>query len=426
MLVKSNLTLMAVVLIFVSQSLFAIGEEVPNIDQLISNIARHEEVIQDISSQLLVTIPQKGDTFVEGEWGYSRGREYLNGTMYLNVPQISKKVAQSFKFAFDGQAMWIYRHDPLQNRHTGRITSLEPVNFTGYPNLNTLLGHDVHSSGRLTVAEALRRAKEVRVQPIMEAINGHQCYVVEAIEIERSIVPGGKARDVRLWIDPKRDYRTLRLERYISEPDPIRWEALVRRVDNIKLQQIDGIWIPIEGEFHNFSPRQVPISGLTKEDIKKMKPEEALSKIDYELRPLVPMRLVRINPESVSVGKEIPAKKFTIQWPKGTDIWDDFMQFGYKVGDPLIDGSQLDKLLEDGESKVLERSGNVDDGLIDRDHAEHTKSLKNQDRESATLSSTDERDISSSEGHGCWDLPISLLIVAICCAGVTVLVWKLR
>jgi len=417
MVLRSNPGLVVLAVIFISQLVFAVGEQPPSVDQLIDNIARNEQIIQDISAKLVVTIPEEGDTFVEGEWGYSHGREYFAGTMYLYVSQLSKKLPQSFEFAFNGETMEIYRHDPIHDRHTGRITNLEPVNFTAYPTLNTLLGHDVHTSGRLSIAEALRQAGEVRVQPAMAVVNGHRCFVVEASEIEESPVTGVKGNDVRLWIDPERDYRILRIELYRNKPDPIRWKALVRRVDNIKLRQIDGVWIPVEGEFHNFRPRQVPAAGLTKEDIDKMTPEEALLNIDYELRPLVPMRLVKIDPESVSVGKEIPTEKFTIQWPRGTDVWDDFRQFGYKVGGPRVKASELEELLEGGEAKVLGPSG--------RDDAEHTSSSINEDRESATLPSTD-AEIASSGGHGYWDVLISALVAAICCAGIALIIWKLR
>ena len=141
LLVGSRYMPFGVALFLLCEMSFALSAEVPNLDQLIESIAQHEELLQEISAQHVVTIPEKATTFVEAEWGYSHGREFKTGTMYLNVAEIGI-VAKQFQFAFGGDRMRIYALDPLNNRHTGRITNLEPVNFTGYPTLNTLLGHE--------------------------------------------------------------------------------------------------------------------------------------------------------------------------------------------------------------------------------------------------------------------------------------------
>ncbi len=423
---KRSLALVAMMLVSIGESPLVIGEEIPSVNQMISSIARNEAILQNVSAKLVVTIPEKDKVFIDAEWGYSHGREYITGTMYVNIPGARDNVAQSFTFAFDGDKMWIYRQNPLvKQQHTGRIGSLETANFTGYGTLRTLLGQDVHASGRLSVSEALRQAKDVRVQPAMETINGHRCYVVEAIETRRSVPGVRKGLDVRLWVDPERDYRILRLDRYKSKPGPRRWKELRRRVDNIRLQRIDGVWIPVEGEFHNFSVRELPIPGMTKEEYKRMSVEEARQKLKYETKPLVPMRVITIDPESISLGKEISAEKFTIRWPEGTDIWDDFLQYGYRFG---VDAPQIEETPELDKPRVPERSRNVDDGSTGRGHEQDTAHRTNddQDSESATLPFTGESGSGSYSADRSWRVLIGLSMAIICCGLVAALVWKLR
>jgi hypothetical protein len=302
--------------------------------QIVSGIARSEQRLQSVSANLVVTVPERKLTFVKGQWRYSRGREYLGGTMGLFVPDREEPIAQRFGFAFDGEKMEIYRRDVTANRHTGRVTALEPVNFTGYPTFNTLLGRDVNRSGRLSVSQALMQAENVSVQPSMDRMDGHACYVIEAIGIDKApeTAADGISYDVRLWIDPDRDYRVLRLEKYINEPGESRWKALSRRVDNITLQQIDGTWLPVRGEFHNFRREQVLLDGVSEADVRKMSAEEARKHMGYKLTPLVPMRVVEIDPDSITIGQEMPVEQFRIQWPQGTYIWDDFLEVGYQYG----------------------------------------------------------------------------------------------
>ena len=63
-----------------------------------------------------------------------------------------------------------------------------------------------------------------------------------------------------------------------------------------------------------------------------MEPEEAILHVDFQAVPMLPMKRIQVDAASVSFGKEIPSEKFTIQWPEGTTVWDDFTQISYKVG----------------------------------------------------------------------------------------------
>ena len=419
MLKRHYLFLLIWVFIFFNKSLNAIQNNIPNTDEIIENISKYEYGIQNISAKINVTIPETNDKFVEGEWGYSQGREYIKGTINLYLDYVDKKVEHPFQDTFDGEIMSIYRHDPLINNSTGRITTFESASFVGFPTLNTLLGHDVHSSGRLSMAEALKQAESVNINPKMSDINGHKCYVVEAIRIQKPVYSGDIPIDVRLWIDPERDYRILRLERYNSLEEPLRWKELTRRIDNIKLQKINDTWIPIEGEYYNYKPQEVPISGYTEEDIKKMKPEEAVYKIDYTLEPLVPMRLIKIEPESVSFGKELPEDKFRIQWPEGTTIWDDFLQTGYVIGGSMTASKQLDTMVQENESISI---GNMDNDSINQMEDKNIKNDKKDLMKPESVLSQEKNSVMSFSNQGA--IFLLLPLIAVSCIGIIILISK--
>ena len=317
-----------------------VAQELPDVRQLIQEIARNEEILQNMTVKFDVTNLPENTKFVEdAQWGFSNGREFMSAVFHVTDSQTGESYEKPLTVTFDGEKMRLFTIDPIHHEPSGRISSLEPDSFTGQPTPNTLLGHDVNGSGRLSMAEGLRDAREVSVRPQKEVIDGHECYVIEAIDIDKAN-PGRRA-DVLLWIDPERDYRLLRMEKYKnltvekypSLPEEVfRWKQLQRRVDKVKLQQIEGVWIPVEGERTSFYTIEKPKRGLTEDDVLRMPPEQAVRNIEWEPEPMAPARLIKLDPASVSFGKEIPADKFSIEWPLGTLLWDDFAQIGFTVG----------------------------------------------------------------------------------------------
>lgn len=383
MMFQTHWALRAVVCLLALQPLaFAHSGNTRRAEDVISEIARHEEVLQNISARIVVTIPDKDKTFMVVEWGYSHGREYVEGTKYLNVREVGENIPHSFKSAFDGEIMRIYREDPLVKRDNGRVTSLEPESFTGFPTPNTLLGHHLYPTGRLTTAEALRGAKEVHLQPDMQDIDGHPCYALDVIEVYPSSELGWRAADARLWVDPARDYRVLKLELYKSAPPPMRWKEARWRVDKIKLQQIHGTWIPVEGDSHSLTTEEVPKPGVSEEALRNMDPEEVPLHLDFKPVPRGPMMRVQVDVDSLSFGKQIPLERFTIQWPAGTTIWDDFIQTAYKVGAQgavSLRDSPVDELPEVPAPRSHgDTNSNTDSDVEDASHVNASSSDRNR------------------------------------------------
>ena len=308
----------------------AAGQTQPDLTRIITEIAAHEDVVEHRRSKLKVTIPEFNVVWYEADWRYSEGREYVGGMRQslMNAGQEGEAwIWQKYAYAFDGQVMHTYINDPRKPRDAGRISGLEPDGFVGCPTLNTLLGWGIHMSGRLSVSQGLSQAESLRLHDVTDLIDGHQCYVIDA----QGVGKGEMRFDVRVWIDPERDYRILKIEHYISDPEA-RWKRLYRRVDNIKLQEVNGAWMPVSGEFHGFNAVEEPEEGLTVEEVLAMGPEEGRKHTRWRLEPIVPTRVIEIDPESIVFGKEIPVEEFRVNWPVGTDIWDDFLQVAYKIG----------------------------------------------------------------------------------------------
>jgi hypothetical protein len=298
---------------------------------MIKEIAAHETSLENRRAKIKVSIPQRGIVWYEADWRYSRGREYLGGTMQSLISDKGEPeewISQKFAFAFDGRVMTRYTSDPRKPRvFRGHICALMPDSLVGQPTLNSLLGWGIHTSGRLSVSQALSQAASVQEHDTKEVIDGHPCVVVDAA----GVGTGEMQFDVRVWIDPERDYRVLRLEHYISDPE-FRWQRLYRRIDNIRLEKLNGTWIPVSGEFHSFTSLEEPEEGYTKEQVIAMGVEEGRKHVRWKLEPLMPMRLIEVAPESIVIGEEIPASEFRVTWPVGTTVWDDFVHVAYTVG----------------------------------------------------------------------------------------------
>lgn len=398
--------LLVATVMLISRCSFAMAGEAPSVDQVIDDIARHEDVIDNISARIVVTVPEDDLTFLEGEWGYSGGREYLAGTERSIDREASRITSYHFRHAFDGNLMYAYSSQ--NNRHNGRVGDLDHICFVARTP-HTLIGYDLHSSGRRSVAEILRRAEGVSVRAATESVNGRRCFVIEAIGIEDI---EGLSVDARLWVDAERDYRPLRIEKYRNELDLPRWTSLWHRADNIELQEIDGVWIPVEGQSQYFHLETAPLPGLTREDYERMTPEEVAQKLDYVLKPYS-MWLIRIDPESVSFGKEIPAEEFKIDWPEGTTIWD--AQLQQVVAGPSVGIEPLELPAVTGVAGLEDGEGAAED-----EGAQHVE--ERSDGEPQPLSPTEEDRPPPRAGRG----GLWVVVAAMCCLAAGILAWKLR
>jgi len=207
------------------------------------------------------------------------------------------------------------------------------------------LGFDAKELSRLSLGQAIAEAESVSVKEQVELIDGRPCYVIEAINIETD--PSVHwSYDVRAWIDYQRDYRPLKFEKYRSIPGKNRFKVVSRRVDNIRLEQIDGIWLPIEGTRTTFSTNDIdPPKGMTAARFGALPSEQRLQLGDFRLTPMVPTRKLEIDVESIRLNKGISPEAFTIAFPKGCEVYDEFAGNRYIVGEQ----SEEDAALSDAE-----------------------------------------------------------------------------
>lgn len=320
--------------ISLTAAIFRADAAVPSAEELLRRMAEREGALQNICGRLTVTTPETGTALVEAEWGFSHGREYLKGTTYMDFGEAGKRhVPCRTELAFDGKRMCILRSEPFAKRHSGRVTCLRAEDFSGLGTLNRLMGYDLHPTGRLPLSESLKQAQSLRVLPEMQTVDGHTCHVVEAMGIRLSVEPDSAFCDARVWIDPERDDRMLKLDLYRVLADPFpRWSYHLVTIDSIVLNRVEGVWVPIEGLDHPWHVDLLPKPGTTPEALAGMTPDQYAAHVRCAVRPLMPARLIRVAPETVEIGRDVPAERFAIDWPMGTIIWDDFVQTAYRVG----------------------------------------------------------------------------------------------
>jgi len=166
-----------------------------------------------------------------------------------------------------------------------------------YMTPTSLLGFGVTCGVRQTFGEALQKAQKVVVLKEPQELDGHQCLVLEATgieDIERTL-------DARAWLDPSRDFRPLKVEIFYGASTNRKYERfkkIFRKIYEIKLTQISGIWFPIEGkrQTHDDAPRRI-----------------------------------KVDLESVRINRGIPPEKFVIRFPPGCEVRDDFRKTRYIV-----------------------------------------------------------------------------------------------
>lgn len=314
---------------------------------LVAKIIESERKIKDIQLHMTCTIPAQNRTFYEYDWGYDDTKEFLSGTDNRKDSRTGAYRSVKVIRAFDGKREWLFRNDPKSSRPSGGITEPNP-NFSfsgGIMTFNTLLGFDAKELSRLSLGQAIAQAESVSVKEQVEFIDGRPCYVIEAINLETD--PSVHwAYDVRAWIDYQRAYRPLKFEKYRSIPGKNRFKVVSRRVDNIKLEQINGIWLPIEGTRTTFSTNDIhPPKGMTAARFGALPSEQRLQLGVFKLTPMGPMRRLEIDVESIRLNKGISPEAFTIAFPKGCEVYDEFAGNRYIVGEQ----SEKDAALSDAE-----------------------------------------------------------------------------
>jgi len=319
---------------------------------VLQRIRDSEKELRDIQCNLRWYEVESGQVYRESEWGYENGKEFVTGLDYAKNGE-GDFVSHRNTNAFDGKAMRSYTYVAEVGDSRGGIYGYDPLVFAVPPSPRTLLGYTIEQEGIYTLSELLSDRYVKNISLTQQEKKGVSCIVLEAIGFQtRRNKP---IYDLRVWIDPSRGYRPLTIEKYISSDDPNslaglrgeRWTYLKKKIDIDELKQIHGIWFPIAGEkmLYTIVP-EFTLQGKSEDDIRKENPdlsdEELAKAIKLVNRPFHARKRVEFS--DIVINRGIDPEKFTIRFPLGCKVWDDFASMGYTVGGP---DSNIDKDIAD-------------------------------------------------------------------------------
>lgn len=191
-----------------------------NLDSIRKGVETHLKEIKNAALQYQIF---KKDSL------HSAGKLYLEGNKKALEKEIYKngEIATHFKVTYvNPTGKSLYYNSNLY--HQGSIFKGEPPEFA-YNNPCKLFMEVF----RINIVEALQN-RTCRLEG-KEKINQDECYIVSG-EIN-------KDSKFRLWIAPEKDFRPLKMELKYG-----RVKGFTLFIQNIKLQNIDGIWFPVYGE----------------------------------------------------------------------------------------------------------------------------------------------------------------------------------
>lgn len=350
--------------------LHCIGNVYSNIspEALINHVQHSEALIQNVKADLSIVLVEKNNYLEDTlNWGYEDGKEYFRGTVnYLpnevyetedcTSLKLHTKETVQIKTAFDGEKCFFYRKSSNERnpeRSRGAIAPLNPSVFSYKITPNVLMGYDVKEFGRSSLAEAITQAESFHVKEAMEQVNGRLCYVIEIDSVE--IDPSSKVPwDAKVWIDPERGFRPVRIEKYLGgvEGDN-KYKVLRQRTDVLEMRQVDGIWFPIKGQRAWFTISEVtPPAGMSRKEFDDLSDQERRRVGTYELKKSPTTRLVTVDFDTIRINQGIEEQEFRVQFPLGCSVYDEFLQSGYVVGrsesiDILERGSENDLIKTD-------------------------------------------------------------------------------
>jgi beta-lactamase regulating signal transducer with metallopeptidase domain len=304
---------------------------------LLDKIIASEEKIDNIQLHITCTLPMKTTTIThESEWGYDQGKEFFqtrwNKTRNGSNAVLEEKQSQN---TFDGNALWSLQITPGWSFSKGSISATDSSVFSGKMSFNTLLGCD--SLRPLCFGESLAQAESAVLRDQVERVDGHPCYVVEAMASDHS-------HKTLAWVDFERDYRILKLERYTDQGDSL-FAHLQMRLDRIKLKQIEGIWLPVQGE------RSYPWNAQLK------------------------AQRLEVDIDSIKLNQGIPPEMFSIDFPEGCIVENELTEKKYTVGDV----SEQEAALSDADWKARMRGLSVEELIAFLIHAKPRSTWQDQD-----------------------------------------------
>jgi len=249
--------------------------------EILAGMRRREASIKDVRCEFSEWSVNPSENTVRREtlWAYKEGKEYRDES---NFNERDGKLAWRAIKSFDGQRM--YHYEP--NRKVGLIGRYDKDIFSGAFTPRTLLCWDLDRSviGFQDVAGYIAASKIVALEE--KTVGSDRIYVIS----------GEHKRDpaYEIWINTDKDYR---IERFIQYHGPDRKRCDLK-VEVTKFDNYAGTWFPVEGS------------------------EQGLFQLG---QPMVSLRL-RVKAGSLKLNEGIPDDFFTLKFPEGTCVYDEFAE----------------------------------------------------------------------------------------------------
>ena len=248
-----------------------------------------------------------GMTSYEGTYRFEDGKAVFEGDSYAMTDD-RKPTSWWSKKAFDGEIYRTLMRDGDTDRLSGTIQREVGTSIAADLSPHALLGRSVITEGSYTLPEVIEILDDVAVVKRDREIDGHWCVQVAGKAPVGIIGSQESLRlPVKLWLDPDRQYRPLRIEQYRDD----KAEKLHSVIEN-KLEHINGVWLPVAAE-------QKWYGRIDKDDTSD---EPQIGVIAHQ----------RISVRKWRTPPDIDDAVFTVQYPPGCAVWDDIRQIGFVVG----------------------------------------------------------------------------------------------
>ncbi len=248
----------------------AFSNETPTAKELLDKFAKTQEVFNSFTAKTQTsgqyTIKSLSPQFPGGhcdsnslhDFRFDRDkmrvnrREVMYGDLSLairNVPKDNPMYRSSLVIGHEVDR-WYGRPNMTSDPGHGTFSKLhdyDPVQRTAMALSRAFKGHEALGylyANDERIDELLRNADNIRVHDQMQTVGDYQCYVIEAV------TDRGK---FTLWIDPDHGCNLAKAKYLCKEGDMLGGEKNVEKneqyytcLDNVKFEQIDGTWVPVE------------------------------------------------------------------------------------------------------------------------------------------------------------------------------------
>lgn len=338
-----------ILMVFLTLVSFVLAKKENNNMNILISIDNSEKKMLDMQATVRWFYDSKG-SFVDYEWAYKNGMEYRETRDGYPINKDEGKEVTSTPInilSYNGEKQFSYSSTMDRSIQRGGIYGLNLIPFEASLMPRVLLGYSLLD----TLADRLKKAETCSHLDQPEIIEGHTCVVLEAKKID---IGESCFQNYKVWIDSERDFRPLKIEIY-RDTNPLNpYESLSRRIDNIKLQEINGIWYPVSGDIQYYRDGDILISdgrdvrslsmqeqekkfgGLTEEQAMKLVRKQSISRGEVQ----------HLEISNIRLNQGIEDQKFAIKFPHGCVVWDDLLQMGYKVGTTITPQSDRKFLKE--------------------------------------------------------------------------------